>query len=270
MVSLQRSTNTNAEEDTTYFGNSETLDDRDLQPILGHYGSFKPLKTILPFAAHTLYIFVLQVMSIIFTFSHPDQNCLEYYIIIYTHSGLWFLTLLVDQIARMKHHDLRVNGYLEFYKTTHVHHSLPFYVVSLWSTVIILIQTVMQQFYADNFKHICVKSQNLSPISYLCAFVTVEFCVLLGINLTYIISVNKFNKMKLPPDVQRDEWSSAANPETIQPDEIGYRRCGDKFYNFIEKQADLIRHLQEYNEKLSEKIVLLNEIKVLQNNRNFP
>lgn len=92
----------------------------------------------------------------------------------------------MDQIARMKHFDLRINGYLDFYNKIRIQHRLPFYVVSLWNAVIMLIQTIMHHFYPDNFEQECLQGGLLSPLSYLCAFITVEFLVIAGVNIDYI------------------------------------------------------------------------------------
>ncbi|KAL3286259.1 hypothetical protein HHI36_000769 [Cryptolaemus montrouzieri] len=259
MVSLTRSINTNSG-GATFFGDSDTMDNRELQPILETYGTFKPLKTLPVFTIHLLYTLGLEILAIVYAIIHPDERhrCVEYFVVIYGHIGLWFLTLLVDQITRMKHFDLRINGYLDFYNKTHVQHRLPLYVVSLWNAVIMLIQTIMQHFYPDNFEEECLKGGALSPISYLCAFITVEFFIIAGINVDYIVKVRKFNKQRMPPDVQKEEWATVSNPEGLNQAEIGYRRLGDKLYDFIEKQADLIRYLKEHNEKLGEKIVILN------------
>ncbi|KAK9875523.1 hypothetical protein WA026_007912 [Henosepilachna vigintioctopunctata] len=258
MVSLSRSIHTNSG-GATFFGDSDTMENRELQPILENYGVFRPLKTVPIFTIHLLYTLGLEILAIAYAVMHPDENhrCVEYFVIIYAHIGLWFLSLLMDQIARMKHFDLRINGYLEFYNKTHIHHRLPLYVVSLWNAVIMLIQTIMQHFYPDNFEEECLKGGTLSPLSYLCAFITVEFFLLAGININYIIRVRKFNELKLPPDVQKEEWSTVSNPDGLNQAEIGYRHLGDKLYDFIEKQADLIRHLKEHNVKLGEKIVQL-------------
>ncbi|XP_044745068.1 transmembrane protein 192 isoform X1 [Coccinella septempunctata] len=259
MVSIIRSVNRNSG-GATFFSDSDMMDSRELQPILEHYGTFKPLKTVPAFTVHLLYTLGLEIMAIIYAIIHPDEKhrCMEYFVIIYAHIGLWFLTLLLDQIARMKHFELRINGYLDFYNKIRIQHRLPFYVVSLWNAVIMLIQTIMQHFYPDHFEQECLKGGVLSPISYLCAFITVEFLVIAGVNIDYIVKVRRFNMQKMPPDVQKEEWASASNTDGLNQAEIGYRQLGDKFYDFVEKQADLIRHLRDHNEKLAEKIVLLN------------
>lgn len=81
---------------------------------------------------------------------------------------------------------MRILGYLDFYNKTNAHHRLPMYIISLWNTAIIVIQGIMDQFYPDNFSEKCVNSGAMSPLSFLCALITLEFCLIAGINITYI------------------------------------------------------------------------------------
>lgn len=157
-----------------------------------------------------------------------------------------------------------------------------------------LVQTVMQHFYPDDFAEKCIKGGAMSPIAYVCALITVEGCCLLGVHVSYISKcfktspihifyinhfldkVWKFNKTKAPPDVQREDWENCSAPENFGQSEVGYRQLGDKVYEFLERQvchifnyqgyplnyfyfhqADLIRHLKEHNSRLSEKLVVL-------------
>lgn len=52
-----------------------------------------------------------------------------------------------------------------------------------------------------------------------------------------LAKVHKFNKLKSPPDVQREEWNACSSAESFAQGEIGYRQLGDKVYDFIEKQV---------------------------------
>lgn len=70
--------------------------------------------------------------------------------------------------------------------------------------------------------------------------------------------MRRFNKIKPPPDVQREEWNACSSSDSFAQGEIGYRQMGDKVYDFLEKQADMIRHLKEHNARLGEKLMILN------------
>lgn len=58
--------------------------------------------------------------------------------------------------------------------------------VSLWSVALLFVQTLMQHFYPDDFAEKCVKGGSLSPISYISALLTLEVCVIIGVNVNYI------------------------------------------------------------------------------------
>ncbi|CAH0550536.1 unnamed protein product [Brassicogethes aeneus] len=258
MVSLTRSLNTNSG-GANFFSESVNVDDREhLQPILESFGVFKPLKTAPLFSLHLVYTTALNILAIVFAVRHPDQNsrCREYFILIYIHIGLWLLTLVVDQYTKRAHHNLRLNGYLDFYQKVYLHTHLPIYVVSLWSVALMLVQTIMQHFYPDNFAEKCLQG-GMSPITYICALINMEGLCLLFIHTRYIKEVWKFNKLKAPPDVQKEEWEGCTTPENFGQNEVGYRQIGNNVFNFLEKQADLIRHLKEHNSRLSEKLMIL-------------
>lgn len=53
-----------------------------------------------------------------------------------------------------------------------------------------LIQALMQHFYPDDFAEKCVKGGALSPLSYISAFLTLEVCVIAGININYMGQFN--------------------------------------------------------------------------------
>lgn len=150
-----------------------------------------------------------------------------------------------------------MNGYLEFYKQTQVHHRLPFYTVSLINTVLMFIQAFIQHFYQDNFTDRCLKGGIKSPIGYVCLLTSFEFLCIAFVNISYIgklriirvfvlkwlfvVRVRQFNIKKPPPDVQKEEWNACSAPETFAQGEIGYRQLGDKVYDFLEKQVRLLK-----------------------------
>jgi hypothetical protein len=70
-----------------------------LQPILESYGTFRPLNTVPAFSVHLLAALALEIVAIVFAVQHPDESskCREYFIIIYIHVGLWFVTLVMQQ-----------------------------------------------------------------------------------------------------------------------------------------------------------------------------
>lgn len=73
------------------------MEDREhLEPILESFGVF-PVKTIPYVSFHLLFTVILNIVAIVFAILHPDEKskCKEYFIIIYMHIALWFLTLVI-------------------------------------------------------------------------------------------------------------------------------------------------------------------------------
>lgn len=262
MVSLSQNYNTNSG-GAIFF--SESVNMADSEPLLptleffGTIGTFQSLKTCPLFSLHLVFTVLLDVLAIVYAASHPDtaSRCREYFVIIYLHVAFWFFTLLLHMLTKHMHNKIRLMGYLDFYKNVECHGSLPLIVVSLWSVALLFVQTLMQHYYPDDFEQKCLKGGSFSPKGYICALITVEFCLLFGINISYMMKVIKFNKQRPPPDVLKNEWLSSGNPEAVTQNEVGYHEIGSKVYDFLEKQADLIQYLSEHNVKLREKVMQL-------------
>lgn len=73
------------------------MDDREqLQPILDSFGGFQKVQTVPLFSLHLLFTLILDIVAIAYAVSHPDpgSRCREYFIVIYIHIALWFLTFV--------------------------------------------------------------------------------------------------------------------------------------------------------------------------------
>lgn len=79
------------------------------------------------------------------------------------------------------------------------------------------------------------------------------------INTFYLIEkVLRFNRLRPPPDVIREEWLSSFTQDTYAGSaEVGYHHVGSNLEEMLEKQADLIRYLKDHNVKLSHRMMLL-------------
>ncbi|ENN78249.1 hypothetical protein HUJ04_004386 [Dendroctonus ponderosae] len=259
MVSLSRSYNTNSG-GATFFSESVNMADRDnLMPLWDSFGGFQEVPTVPLFSFHLLVTLILDIVAIVYAVVHPDagSKCREYFIIIYLHVALWIITFIMHLLTKFLHNKVRLNGYLQFYKSVECHASLPLVVVSLWTVVLLFVQTLMQHYYPDNFSEICLNGGTLSPRAYLCALITVEFCVITGVNISYIMKIVNFNKQKPQADVYNSEWLASFNPAIFSQIEVGYGELGSKVIEFLEKQADLIHYLKEHNAKLNEKVISL-------------
>lgn len=112
------------------------------------------------------------------------------------------LQQLIDHIIKFHHEKLRMNGYHEFYRATSLHKGIPLHTVSLWNTVILGIQTIMQHLYGSDFFNHCPKSF-FSPTTYIVLFCAFETVILIAVQGWYIVRVSEFNKATLPPDAYR-------------------------------------------------------------------
>lgn len=95
-----------------------------------------------------------------------------------------------------------MSGYHEFYRATLIHKGIPLQAVSLWNTVILGIQTIMQHQYGPDFFNHCTKDF-FSPTVYIVLFCAFETIILCAVHGTYIRRVSRFNKATLPPDAFR-------------------------------------------------------------------
>lgn len=139
-------------------------------------------------------------------FWNSDTECEEYFIILYIRCIYWMFTFvrifdkfhslsfsifaflnnclpilipslfyckqmqLYDHVIKFHHEKLRMNGYHEFYRATSLHKGVPLNTVSLWNTVILGIQTIMQHQYGPEFFDHCVRRSLFSPTSYIVMF----------------------------------------------------------------------------------------------------
>lgn len=88
---------------------------------------------------------------------------------------------------------MRLNGYHDFHRATAVHKGVPLYVVTVWNVAIAAIQTLIQQYYGDNFGEHCVQRW-LSPVVFVTTFALVETAVLAFVHGTYIGESNHMYK----------------------------------------------------------------------------
>lgn len=138
------------------------------------------------YSIHLLISTLISCVGILLASCWPnDKRCTAYFIMLYLRGAFWFVTFIIDHLAKHRHEQLRLNGYHDFHKATNVHKGIPFYVVSLWNSAILTIQALMQQYYGANFGEACIESF-FSPVIYITMFNIVENIVLAGVNGSYI------------------------------------------------------------------------------------
>lgn len=265
MVSLSRDLNTSSG-GGVFFDSSLSVsaggddESQQLQPVLGTDVSqkFEPLETVAVITAELFLSVAVVVAVIMLAVVWPQEmdRCAPYFITLYIHAAFWCVSLIVHNHMRQKHHGIRVNGYLEFYQQINVHGQIPFYIVSLWNAVLLVLNTLFHHLY-DDFRQQCSVGGFSKPIYSLSIFIAVEAAILACVIIPYVRKTIQFNRSKPPPDIQREEWMISFIQDSYSGGEVGYRDRGDNISDLLEKQADLIRYLKDRNARLGHKIMVL-------------
>lgn len=166
---------------------------------------------------------------------------------------IYFLLFLqiFDHYIKRQHEILRLNGFHSFYRETHNHKNVPFHIVNLWTVTYLAVQTLMHQYYADNFFTKCVVVQFLSPVVYSTMFAVTETLMLAITHGTYLTKVVRFNRTKPLPDALRGTQSSGEGL-------VGLTQRNASYMDLLEKQADMINYLKDHNLRLNQKLMQLN------------
>ncbi|XP_055377650.1 transmembrane protein 192 [Condylostylus longicornis] len=234
------------------FRDESFMPDDDRAPVLaaGPETHFKPIKTIPVFSLHLLISTIISFTGIVLAMILPEsKRCEAYFIMLYLRALFWLITLMIDHIVKHMHEKSRLSGYIDFHKATAMHRSVPFYIVTLWNNVIIVIQTLTQHYYGDNFTSHCIQGF-LSPIAYITLFNVVETFFLFIVVGSYIARVYKFNNSGLPPDALNGNFNDNIGS-------VGVLHPHAHLVELIEKQADLISYLKDHNTNLNQKLIQL-------------
>jgi len=157
---------------------------------------------------------------------------------------------ICDQYIQYEHIKVRRRGYLDFYNDTRSLSQMPFWVVSTWSTLLLSISTILNDRCSKD-ADACDNVVKLSKAYYVTIFIGLEFVVLLGVLMSYLYSVWKFNQKRDPPDVLRDDLMTSS---TI---DFGPKGLGPIDDEIFERQADLIRYYKDHNSMLQRKVLEL-------------
>jgi len=256
MVSLGGNNNT-----VGRFFDTTNMDDEFLEPILAEDEQhFKPLNTVFHFSFHLLISSVISLTGIVLaSCSTDDKRCEAYFIMLYLRVAFWIITLIFDHLVKHHHEKLRLKGYHDFYRSTSMHKGIPFYMVSLWNTTIMGIQTLMQHYYGPNFGLHCVQVM-FSPIVYISLFSSVETIFFMAIHGSYIKKVVHFNRLQPSPDAM------TCGNHTIGAGSVGLTQRGADVAELLEKQADYISYLKDHQVELNKRVVALNaQVRLLMN-----
>lgn len=181
------------------------------------------------------------------------------------------ITQIFDHTVKQHHEQLRMNGFHDFYRSSSGIHRIPFYIVSLWNTVILTMAALIHHYYGEHFFEKCIQSY-MSPIVYITLFNSLETIVLAFVNGSYICKhidlmiwkkffflmmwkfsildrVRLFNRSKEQPDALRGNHLVSGS--------VGLTQRGADAAELLEKQADLISYLKDHNLKLNQKLMAM-------------
>ncbi|XP_076657163.1 transmembrane protein 192 isoform X2 [Halictus rubicundus] len=221
---------------------------------------FQRLETV-PIVSVPLILGVcLEIAGIVFVCVWPEEQnkCDTYFVYLYLHCAYWLIVMLTDHLVKKKHHNLRIYGYLDFYQSTYQNIRTPLFIASLWVTCYLLLAIVLHHTHKVNYEQYCRESEWFTPLNYIVLLTTLELMIIVPVYVHYIKKVLKFNRLRPAPDVTREEWLSSFNHDSYAGrEEVGYHPRGSNLEELLEKQADLIRYLLDYNVTLSHKMMLL-------------
>ncbi|XP_015509731.1 transmembrane protein 192 [Neodiprion pinetum] len=263
MVSLVRDRPNTSGSGAVFFAASMNMDDDEyLQPVITSQeeDNFHKLDTI-PYTLVALVFGVaLEITGIAFISFWPEESnkCDTYFVLLYLHCAYWLLVMLLDHILKSKHHHLRISGYLDFYQSTYPHIRAPFFVASLWNVAYLLLATILHHTHKMDYEKYCRASEWLTPMNYILLLTTLELSIIVPVYVNYIRRVRRFNRLRPPPDVTREEWLSSFTQDSYAGGgEVGCQQKGSNLAELLEKQADLIRYLRDHNVKLSHRMMML-------------
>ncbi|XP_046853788.1 transmembrane protein 192-like isoform X1 [Xenia sp. Carnegie-2017] len=159
------------------------------------------------------------------------------------HVLLWVLVMIVHILLDLQHHQLKLHGYLNFCHSTQILRNIEPVVLSCGNAILLVFFCTMEHAWAESSFH----HYHVPQILY-----SVEFLIMFPAIIFYIVKVMKFKRKYSLPDCY-----AAARENFVGMDvdgEIGYN---DSAWpnGILEKQADMIRYLQQHNEFLSRRLL---------------
>ncbi|XP_077557477.1 transmembrane protein 192-like isoform X2 [Haemaphysalis longicornis] len=177
-----------------------------------------------------------------------------YSVLLYTHTALWGLMMLLDCYLRRQHSILYCTGYISFYQLTKRLRRATVYVVSAGSSMLVVLAVLVDNYCHD--RSAACPSSVLQPIRYVQILLALEALVALPFLLKYLVMTLNFHKNKHRSDVQHDELLLSFMHSQSSVGDLGFRD-GTYLEDIVEKQSDMIRYLKKYNAFLGRKILSL-------------
>ncbi|CAG5125396.1 unnamed protein product [Candidula unifasciata] len=182
----------------------------------------------------------------------------------YIHGGMWFILFAVDRYLQHKHDQSRLYGYLDFYRQTRNLRRMPLFINSCANALLVIVMRVLDS-HCDS-KGNC---KFLNKTHYIQILISFECMLALVILLVYLVHVMKFNFKKALPDITLTGLTASYESLYLSSD-VGLRNASGYCYEVMEKQADMIRYLQQHTEMLARRNLTLtdevNRLKSLRQN----
>lgn len=175
----------------------------------------------------------------------PDP---PFYFLLVLHVSLWVVVFISDRILQCLHHKSQANGYLQFFRETKELRRLPHAILSLGNAVLLLIVAVF-----SNKSH----EGSLARYSILQIVFSIEFVICVPGIMWYLVKVVKFNRKRPLPDAQNVDFVSQNYGDAPGTLSITGYRDNDYLDEVLEKQADMIRYLQQHNANLGKRLMKL-------------
>jgi len=223
-----------------------------LQPVLGVQPTqrFNPLNSSWVALLLLFLVGLIEVSGWVMIVFWPEHGlrCEPLYLLLYSHAVLWLLVMFLDHIFKWHHNKMRLDGYLTAYEQMSKYGSMPFYIVSLGNTALLVLIAGYQQMHVM-LEQACTHDWT-SPLIVSMAVISIEAVLHSYVLIVYLINVHRFNTAKAPPDLNNlDTWDSFTNHE------VGYRERGEEMQERLQKQADSIRYYKDAVEVLQRKVM---------------
>ncbi|KAK2573535.1 Transmembrane protein 192 [Acropora cervicornis] len=229
-------------------GSLGLLEENRFQPI--HTAWIALLQLILFVAFETLQ-FVLANESLInrksLSLGGPDA---PFRLLVVLHVALWVLVFISDRILQWQHHKSQTNGYLQFFRETKElrRTSVSFHCIPSGNAALLLVVAI-----CSDIPH----NRGLARYNILQIVFSIEFVICLPGIMWYLVKVVKFNRKRPLPDAQNVDFVSQNYGDAPGSLSITGYRDNDYLDEVLEKQADMIRYLQQHNANLGKRLMKL-------------
>ncbi|XP_065836084.1 transmembrane protein 192-like [Oscarella lobularis] len=178
-----------------------------------------------------------------------DANARPFQFFAFVHALVWFWIFVSDRVMQRLHQKSRQRGYLGFYRQTRNLRRIPMFTFSCGNALVLIIVAIAG---SPSEETVPWLSSGFRWVYCIGIVSILETVVAVPALLSYIVKTAKFNGAKPVADVE-EELVQNSMPSYA---ELGFRNEG-RLEEVLEKQADMIRYLQQHNADLGRRIVQL-------------